>query len=89
MRLTMSIGSIYRILIILVACAIICACGPTVVEKNKPPSNLENEALVRVNKYMVKKDADIIKSYIKRRNLSMKETDSGLWYAIIKSGSGT
>lgn len=87
MKLKMYVGSKHlNILLFSVCILIICACGPNVIEKNKPAIDLKNEALVRVNKYMVKKDADLIKNYIKRHNWIMKETESGLWYAIIKHG---
>ncbi len=69
-------------------CLLLETCGPTTIEQNKPDDNKENEALVRANKYLVKKDADNIKAYIKRHKWNMKETGSGLWYEIFEHGHG-
>ena len=41
-----------------------------------------------LNKFLVKKDMERIKNYIERKNLKMKESPTGLWYQIIKEGSG-
>ncbi len=46
------------------------------------------EALVEVNKILIKKDSEKIAGYIKRRNLDMIETQTGLWYIIYEKGSG-
>lgn len=77
--------SIWTLAIYLIA----SACGPTSVEQNKPVVDKKGEALVRLNKYLVKRDADIIRAYIKRHNWTMKETESGLWFGIYKNGNGT
>ena len=37
---------------------------------------------------MIKKDVELIKSYIKRHNWTMQQTESGLWYQVIKEGNG-
>jgi FKBP-type peptidyl-prolyl cis-trans isomerase len=55
------------------------------IKKNKPN---RQEELLRINKYLVDKDADIIKSYIHRRNWDMETTPTGLWYSIIQHGKG-
>ena len=41
-----------------------------------------------INKYLVQKDRERIKNYIERKNLKMNESPTGLWYQIIKEGSG-
>lgn len=41
-----------------------------------------------LNRYMVRKDRERIQNYIERKNLSMTETQTGLWYQIIKDGEG-
>jgi FKBP-type peptidyl-prolyl cis-trans isomerase FkpA len=64
------------------------ACGPATVEQNRPKDNKEQEALLRANKYMVKKDADNISAYCKRHHWNMKETESGLWYDIYYKDKG-
>lgn len=54
------------------------------VNARKPGKN----ELADLNSYLVQKDRDRIQSYIERKNLSMKETSSGLWYLIENEGSG-
>ncbi len=46
------------------------------------------EELISVNRYMVGKDAEAIKEYIKKNQLNMTETNTGLWYHIDKEGLG-
>lgn len=48
----------------------------------------ERETLLKVNKYLVKKDADAIKGFVKRRGWNMEVTKTGLWYDIYEKGSG-
>jgi FKBP-type peptidyl-prolyl cis-trans isomerase FkpA len=54
------------------------------VNTRKPGKN----ELADLNSYLVQKDRDRIQSYIERKNLSMKETLSGLWYLIKDEGKG-
>jgi FKBP-type peptidyl-prolyl cis-trans isomerase len=58
-------------------------------EEQKPENPFgEKETLMKVNKYFVEKDAEIIESYVKRRNWQMEVTESGLWYMIYENGHG-
>jgi FKBP-type peptidyl-prolyl cis-trans isomerase FkpA len=41
-----------------------------------------------LNRYLVQKDRERIKNYIERKNLNMSESPTGLWYQIIKEGTG-
>jgi FKBP-type peptidyl-prolyl cis-trans isomerase FkpA len=41
-----------------------------------------------LNRYLVQKDRERIQNYIVRKNLKMTESPTGLWYQIIRSGSG-
>jgi FKBP-type peptidyl-prolyl cis-trans isomerase len=41
-----------------------------------------------LNRYLVQKDRERIKNYIERKNLKMSESPTGLWYEIIKEGTG-
>jgi FKBP-type peptidyl-prolyl cis-trans isomerase FkpA len=41
-----------------------------------------------LNRYLVQKDRERIKNYIERKNLKMSESSTGLWYQIIKEGTG-
>jgi FKBP-type peptidyl-prolyl cis-trans isomerase len=41
-----------------------------------------------LNRYLIQKDRERIKNYIERKNLKMSESPTGLWYQIIKEGTG-
>jgi len=45
------------------------------------------KTIININKYLVNKDNEHIKSYIKRHKLDMLETKSGLWYMISENGN--
>lgn len=59
-------------------------------EEIKQPRNPgeEKESLVRVNKYLVNKDKEVIENYVKRRGWEMELTKTGLWYMIYEEGGG-
>ena len=48
----------------------------------------KKELMVRVNKYLVKKDVELIESYARRRGWDMELTESGLFYQIYERGNG-
>jgi FKBP-type peptidyl-prolyl cis-trans isomerase len=56
-------------------------------EKESHPS--PGADLVKVNKYLVKKDQTTIANYIARRGWKMQQTQTGLWYMIFQHGEGT
>jgi FKBP-type peptidyl-prolyl cis-trans isomerase len=41
-----------------------------------------------MNNYLIQKDRERIESYIERKELSLTETSTGLWYTILKDGTG-
>jgi FKBP-type peptidyl-prolyl cis-trans isomerase FkpA len=41
-----------------------------------------------LNRYMVTKDRERIQNYIERKSLNMSETNTGLWYQILKEVDG-
>jgi gliding motility-associated peptidyl-prolyl isomerase len=45
-------------------------------------------AMVEVNRMLVKKDKQKIADFIKQRNLSLQESETGLWYGITRKGTG-
>jgi FKBP-type peptidyl-prolyl cis-trans isomerase len=60
-------------------------------EKRAEPavnSRLSKNDMADLNSYLIKKDRERIKNYIERKNLIMSESPTGLWYQIIKQGSG-
>ena len=46
------------------------------------------EALVGANRMLVQRDKEKIQEYIKQNNLEMQESESGLWFGILKEGTG-
>jgi FKBP-type peptidyl-prolyl cis-trans isomerase FkpA len=50
-----------------------------------PPGKGE---MADLNRYMITKDRERIQNYIERKNLKMTETQTGLWYQILKEGEG-
>jgi FKBP-type peptidyl-prolyl cis-trans isomerase FkpA len=41
-----------------------------------------------LNRYLVQKDRERIQNYIERKNLKMVESSTGVWYQILKEGTG-
>ncbi|OFX49885.1 MAG: hypothetical protein A2046_16215 [Bacteroidetes bacterium GWA2_30_7] len=72
-------------LILLFVSVLFSACNNEPVKINKSEYN---EPLIRVNKYLVGKDDEIIKSYAKRHNWNINITGSGLYYEISHVGNG-
>jgi FKBP-type peptidyl-prolyl cis-trans isomerase FkpA len=58
--------------------------------KNQVTHNSQSnqKQLIDANRILIKKDRQKIKGYIKRQNWKMTETNTGLWYQILKEGSG-
>jgi FKBP-type peptidyl-prolyl cis-trans isomerase len=46
------------------------------------------EDIEGMNRYMVQKDRERIRSYSERKGLKMTETSTGLWFQIIREGDG-
>ena len=44
--------------------------------------------LIEVNRILVMKDQQRIKGHLERHNIEMRETGTGLWYALEKTGEG-
>ena len=61
--------------------------------KNEPKTekkdwNQINKQLIGINKYLVKEDVERIKSFIKRNDWQMQQTETGLWYEIYQDSNG-
>lgn len=54
------------------------------VIKNTPGRN----ELADINKYFIQRDREKIQNYIERKKIPMKESRTGLWYLIVKEGTG-
>lgn len=69
----------------LIIAFILISCNNEPVKINKSEYN---EPLIRVNKYLVGKDDEVIRSYAKRHNLNIKVNGSGLYHEISHAGTG-
>ena len=57
-------------------------------EKKASPAPPGKGEMADLNRYMITKDRERIQNYIERKNLKMTETQTGLWYQILKEGEG-
>ncbi|MCB9013975.1 MAG: FKBP-type peptidyl-prolyl cis-trans isomerase [Bacteroidales bacterium] len=48
----------------------------------------KKEKLIDINNYVARRNNEMIARFVKRTNLNMKETGSGLWYGIYFKGKG-
>jgi FKBP-type peptidyl-prolyl cis-trans isomerase len=72
---------------IILSLILIISANCVLQNKEKPRKRkVTAEELISVNKYMVEKDAAIIKDYVERNNYTMQETQTGLWYQINSQG---
>lgn len=76
------------ILVVFSCCIFLFSCQSGKKDEKKKNQTNQQEELVRINKYLVENDADIIKSYTQRRHWDMKVTPTGLWYSILQKGKG-
>ncbi len=52
------------------------------------PSKPGKQDMEEVNRYLVRKDREVILNYIERKNLKMTESPTGLWYMVKEQGTG-
>ncbi len=72
--------------------ALLASCRNTVQEIPFDESeSLRNrdEALIKMNNYVAKRNRDLAERFVMRNSLDMKETGSGLWYGIYFKGNGS
>jgi FKBP-type peptidyl-prolyl cis-trans isomerase len=78
------------IFIILVLSILLVLCKRT-VQEIPPDFNGERirkkEALIRLNKYIVRRNQDLIERFVERTDPDMKKTETGLWYRITTTGN--
>lgn len=77
---------ILPLLFILLISLLPAACKNTGSKENI--ARLSDEQLVNINRELVIKERERIESYIRRKGLDMKMTDSGIWYSLIQNGEG-
>jgi FKBP-type peptidyl-prolyl cis-trans isomerase FkpA len=74
-------------IIVLFLAAFLVSCREKQGNVNTNSKQGKNE-MADLNKYLIRKDRERIKNYIERKNLNMIESPTGLWYQIIREGSG-
>jgi len=57
--------------------------------QSQKKSQEAKESLVNINKYLVKRQQEIISAYAERLGWDMKTSETGLWYMIYEKGSGS
>ncbi|MFC2097640.1 FKBP-type peptidyl-prolyl cis-trans isomerase [Bacteroidota bacterium] len=59
-------------------------------DKNERAGNQEEtkESLIKMNQILIEKDRQSIEAYVKRKELKMNMSESGLWIAILNKGNG-
>ncbi len=73
--------------VLLLFCILTMACRNN-TDKRKPVFKPGKDEMADLNSYFVQKDRERIQNYIERKKLRMKESPTGLWYEIIREGSG-
>jgi FKBP-type peptidyl-prolyl cis-trans isomerase FkpA len=81
----MKINTVFVVCLIFLFCS--CKRHQEYSYSNKEYAETER-ALVGANRLLLKKDKENIMTYIKKQNLEMKESETGLWYRIDKRGHG-
>jgi hypothetical protein len=76
--------------VILVCGLLTCACRPNPQKESRPgiTPDEEKEMLMRINKFLVRKDIDLIRNYSKRRGWDMEVTEAGLFYQVYDQTGG-
>src|SRR3989304_9681115 len=84
--LIMNYKGLFRVMLVLV---LFQSCSGN-QDKGRTVKELHDteEALVGANRILVQKDKEKIMAYVRRTNLTMKETPSGLWFGIQRYGFG-
>jgi len=72
---------------ILIFLIIFFSCNRENDSDKRPIIKHSKKSLEEVNKMLVSKDAEQIKSYVDRRGWSMEQTESGLWYMVYEEGA--
>ncbi len=73
---------------ILIFMLIFFSCTREKVTEGKKNIQNPKKSLEEVNKLLVEKDSERIKSYVERRGWAMRESESGLWFMIYQEGTG-
>ena len=77
----------YLVLLLLFT-VLLFSCRNNIRDQDKKPVTIDEETLISTNKYIIQKEVERIGNYVERRGWDMDTTKSGLWYKIIKRGTG-
>ena len=77
-----------KYIFILIFMTVLFSCKEEQKTKSDDELKTYKEPLIKINKYLVKKYAETIESYVKRRKWDMNVTKTGLWYMIYENGNG-
>jgi FKBP-type peptidyl-prolyl cis-trans isomerase len=78
---------VIRYFIFIVFLSALSSCKNNSEKKISITKPSKNE-MADMNRFLVQKDRERIQNYIERKNLSMIETKTGLWYQITRVGTG-
>lgn len=73
--------------LILLSIMTFLSCNGRSAQKENPKKPGSDE-MAELNAFLVEKDRERIENYIRRKNLKMSETETGLWFSVLKDGSG-
>lgn len=73
---------------ILIFIIIFFSCNREKESVEKTGTRHSKKSLEEVNRLLVEKDAEQIKSFVERRGWTMEVSESGLWYMIYEEGTG-
>ena len=57
-------------------------------DRDLPSLHIGKDRLISINKYMVDKDFDLIRHFVKRQSWRMRFADKGYYYEIFERGTG-
>ncbi len=80
----------YFILLWIVLAFLTASCKET-GEKEAHPNISEGEVtrrMMEINRYLVKRNYELIENFVRRAGWNMTKTETGLWYMILESGTG-
>jgi FKBP-type peptidyl-prolyl cis-trans isomerase len=68
---------------------VMISCGETNQNTERPAGDAEiYDKLLKINRYIVKRNHELVENFVRRTGWDMKRTDTGLWYEIIEKTDG-
>lgn len=72
----------------MIAAMLLCNSCRDGNEKPGPAGKPGKAEMEEMNRFLIRKDREVIQNYIERKQLTMSESPTGLWYMITKQGEG-